>query len=132
MEQLVALLELDTLDHNGVIFPTSVVEDAVVEFNKRVDANGGVLGELGHVHTDDSDRFLAIDVSRASHIVKHLWVDNAILKAKIQLLGKYAEIVEHLDIEVLGVPRSFGGFKDQICTSYTIVTVDIELPSESI
>ena len=73
---------------------------------------------------------LTIDLARASHIVKHVWIENAVVYAKIFLLGRYAEIADQLKVDFLGIPRAVGEIsgKSKTCTSYTLVTVDIILP----
>ena len=131
MEQLVTLLPLDVPDPStGVIFPTAIIEDAVMRFNKRIEDSGGVLGECGLVQ-EEGDRFASIMMQNVSHVVKHMWIDNGLLMAKIKLIGKYADLAEEIGAEFVGAPRAFGdidhGPQQKVCTEYTIITVDIEL-----
>jgi len=135
MEQLIQLLYLDAPDPNGLIYPTNVVEDACTEFTDRIKKRGGMLGECG-IPTDinwDNDppaRYMEIDLVRASHIVRHVWIEDHTLNCKVQLLSKYAEIAQELNIDFLGVPRATGAFEEssKMCTKYTLITVDLALP----
>jgi hypothetical protein len=135
MEQLIQLLYLDVPDPNGNIYPTNVVEDACTEFNSRIKKRGGMLGECGipidvDWNNDPSGRYMEIDLVRASHIVRHVWVKDHELQCKVQLLSKYAEIAKELDVDFLGVPRATGSFEEgsKTCTNYTLITVDLVLP----
>ena len=129
MEQIVELMVVDKPDHSGIIYPLSPVEDGIADINKRITEKAGVLGECGIPLIVDGGRsVLSIDLVRASHIVKHVWIENAIVYAKIFLLGKYAEIADQLKIDFLGVPRAIGEINGKVCTAYTLVTVDIILP----
>ncbi len=120
---------VDKPDHSGIIYPLSTVEDGIADINKRITEKAGVLGECGIPLIVDGGRsVLSIDLVRASHIVKHVWIENAIVYAKIFLLGKYAEIADQLKIDFLGVPRAIGEINGKVCTAYTLVTVDIILP----
>ncbi len=132
MEQIVELLVVDKPDHSGVTYPLSVVEDAVNDFNKRIEAKGGILGECGIPQDIDPEgrRLLEIDLPRASHIVRHVWINNAVVCAKVFLLGKYAEIADQLNLNFLAIPRAYGDINGvkKLCTKYTLITVDIILP----
>ena len=135
MEQLIQLLYLDTPVNNGIIYPTGVIEAACLEFEERIKPRGGVLGECG-IPTDinwDGDppaRYMEIDLTRASHIVRHVWVENQTLNCKVQLLSKYAEISQELNVDFLGIPRSTGVVDEgsKMCTKYTLITVDLAVP----
>jgi len=131
MEQLVVLLEIGRPDHKNVDYPLPIIEDAINAFNKRIKRRNGMLGECGIPPDLDSDgrRMLKIDLSRASHIVRHVWIQNNIVKAKIFLLGKYAEIAEEMNIRFLAIPRAYGEVDAKgTCTKYTLITVDLVLP----
>jgi hypothetical protein len=135
MEQLIQLLPLDVPDPNGIIYPTNVVEDACTEFNNRIKKRGGMLGECGippdiSWDNDPPARYMEIDLVRASHIVRYVWVEDHTLQCKVQLLSKYAEIAQELDVDFLGVPRATGAFEEgsKTCTKYTLITVDLALP----
>jgi hypothetical protein len=137
MEQLIYLLPLDTPVHNGTIYPSSVIEDACREFEERIKKRGGMLGECSippDINWDEDvpipERYMNIDLARASHIVRHAWVENGSLNCKVQLLSKYAEISDLLNIDYLGVPRSTGSIEagSNVCTAYTLITVDLAMP----
>ena len=136
MEQLMQILLLDTPDANGVIYPTGVIETACFEFEKRLkEGRGGILGECGiptgiNWDGDPSGRYMEIDLSRASHIVRHVWVEDGKLNCKVQLLSKYAEIADLLNVDFYGIPRSTGAFEagSKVCSTYTLITVDLALP----
>ena len=129
MEQIVELLTVDKPNHSGIIYPLSIVEDGITDINKRITEKEGGLGECGIPMIVSGGRsVLDVDLVRSSHIVKHVWIENAIVYAKIFLLGKYAEIADQLKIDFLGVPRAIGEINGKVCTTYTLVTVDIILP----
>jgi hypothetical protein len=75
---------------------------------------------------------MSIDLGRVSHIVKHMWIEKRRMVCKVKLLGKYAEIAKHMDIEFMGVPRAVGVIEgkapERVCTKYDIITVDLALP----
>jgi hypothetical protein len=129
MEQIVELMVVDKPDHSGIIYPLSIVEDGITDINKRITEKEGVLGECGVPMIVDGGRsVLSIDLVQASHIVRHVWIENAVVYAKIFLLGKYAEIADQLKVDFLGIPRAIGEINGKVCTAYTLVTVDIILP----
>jgi hypothetical protein len=133
MEQIVELMVLDTPDPAGIIYPFSVVEDGITDINRIITEKEGVLGECGvpNLSVSNGGRgVLTIDLARASHIVKHVWIKNSVVYAKIFLLGRYAEIADRLKVDFLGIPRGVGKIngKNKMCTEYTLITVDIILP----
>ena len=136
MEQLIQLLYLNVPNPNGgIIYPSNVIEDACMEFEKRIEKRGGMLGECGipiDINWDNEPptRYMEIDLVRASHIVRHVWVEDHKLQCKVQLLSKYAEIADLLNVEFLGIPRATGVIEEgsKTCTSYTLITVDLALP----
>jgi len=129
MEQIVELLVVDKPDPSGIIYPRSIVETGIIDINRRITEKEGVLGECGiPVIVDGGRSVVSIDLVRASHIVKYVWIKNDIVCAKIFLLSKYAEIADQLKIDFLGVPRAIGEISGKLCTMYNLVTVDIILP----
>ena len=128
-------MHLSVPDGAGITYPVSVVEEACLDLGERIQKYGGVLGECsippGVIWDGDpTERYTAIDLSRASHIVRHVWIENKQLHCKVQLLSKYAEISEFLNVDFLGIPRSTGVIDDasKTCTTYTLITVDLALP----
>lgn len=130
MEQIVELLVVDKPDSSGIIYPLSVVEDGITEINNRITQVGGVLGECGVPMLASGGSVVEVDLARASHLVKHVWIEHAVVYAKVFLLGKYAEIADQLKVDFLGIPRAIGEIngKNKVCTAYTLVTIDIILP----
>lgn len=136
MEQLIDLLELDKMTSDGVIYPTAVVAKAVAAFEERIKKDGGVLGECSppqntqYAETPDV-RYQSIDTNRVSHIVRHVWIDNKLLKCKVKLLGRYAEILDLMTLSFHGIPRAVGTMEgsdtQKVCTDYTLITVDLSL-----
>lgn len=138
MEQLIQLLRLDEPDLDGNIYPQAVVNSAVQKFEERIQKYNGVMGECSipndlQMAQNPDVRFVSIDLGRVSHIVRHVWIENKTLMCKIKLLGKYAQLAELMDVEFLAVPRAGGemdGVKGRlVCTNYSLVTVDLVLPS---
>lgn len=136
MEQLIPILPLDVpIRDGGPVYPTSVVEDAVHEFEKRIEGKGGQLGECGlppdvDLSAEPSMRYYGVDLLRASHIVRHVWIDNGVLTCKVHLFSKFAEMAQLLNFDWNGIPRAVGEYDaaGQICTKYTLITVDIDMP----
>jgi hypothetical protein len=137
MEQLIQLLYLDEVDPSGIVYPATVVGNAIQEFEKIIQKHDGVLGECSvpsgiEWDGEPQSRYMSIDLSRVSHIVKHLWIEKRRMMCKVKLLGKYAEIAKHMDIEFMGVPRATGVIEgkapERVCTKYDIITVDLALP----
>lgn len=135
MEQLIQIMRLDEPDEIGIIYPTLVVKDAVQNIEERIQHADGVLGECSPPPRDEIDesdsRLVSIDLARTSHIVKHLWIEDRTLMCKVKLLGKYADIAKHMNVEFHGVPRATGIIDgkepDRVCTKYTIITIDLAL-----
>jgi len=137
MEQLIELMRLEEPHEiTGVIYPTGVVLKAVEQFEARIKESpesGGILGECSPPAYDPArgldTRYRSIDLVRASHIVRHLWVEKKTLICKVKLLGKYAEMAKYLDINFDGLPRATGVIEgENVCTDYTIITIDLISP----
>lgn len=134
MEQLIDLLPLDVFTDGGAYYPLSVVEEAAYDFNKRIEARNGTMGECNVPDIKDwqgppETRYMQIDLSRVSHIVRNMWIDGGYLRCKVFLLGKYAELARELNFDYLGIPRATGATNEQgVCTKYTLITVDLSLP----
>lgn len=134
MEQLIDILPIDSYTVTGHYYPLIVIEEAVAEFTERVKERNGTLGECTVPELADwsgppESRYMQVDMSKVSHIVRHVWIDNSVLRCKVHLLGKYAEIAKEMNLDFLGVPRATGVTDEQgICTKYTLITVDLALP----
>ena len=129
MEQLIDLLPLDCYLDNGCFYPAEVLQSAVEEFNERT-KDHPMMGECTIPSIMDMERYVRIDISRVSHIVRHVWVDDGYVKCKIQLLGHYAELARELDFDYKGIPRATGVTAEDsgVCSKYTLITVDLALP----
>lgn len=132
MEQLISLLPIDVCTDSKHIYPRTIIEEAIKEFNGRVAK--GVAGEcsIPPVHDwggEPSERYGSVDLQRVSHIVKHVWIDDGWLMCKVHLLGKFAELANELDIHYQGIPRATGTMTEEgVCTKYTLITVDLASP----
>ena len=127
MEQLVALLDTSVADYNGVMFPQEVVATAVHDFNKRLQEQGTIPGEYGSPANDpERSDCSTILFDKVSHVVQSLWLDGTILKAKIRLIGRFAELANLVNTDFNGIPRIIGVVDDNsVCQTCYLVTVDI-------
>ncbi len=125
MEMLTIVMELDTPD-SEIIYPLEVVTPAVAEFSKIIRKNNdGVLGECSPPQKGSSvDRSFSIDLQRVSHIVKHIWVDGKTVKAKLKLVGDYAEL-GNLGVDFTVVPRLLGKVTEGVAEKVQFVTLDL-------
>ena len=136
MEQLIELMRLDEMQPNtGTIYPVAVVAKGVQVIEKRIQDYQGVLGEcsppsVNSITSIAADyRYGCIDLSRVSHIVKHVWIDKKTLMCKIRLLGKYAELSKEMNMEFGAAVRATGLVEEsKVCTAYTLITIDLLMP----
>lgn len=70
----------ETKNHNGRVYPMSVLEREVGNYKKLVKERRA-LGELDH--PDDS----VINLKNASHVVTDIWMDEGVVRGKIEVLG---------------------------------------------
>lgn len=115
-------------NRNKRIYPTQVLEQAVEEFNKKIELHGMVAGELSHPpHTN-------IDPDRISHYITELKMEgnNGIGKAKIASTPK-GQIVRNLIDDGFKIGVSTRGLGevgtnstgDNVVNSFNLVTVDV-------
>lgn len=136
MEILVEALKLDEEleSFNHKLYPKEVVVKAVEDFNARLNAHEGVIGECQPV---PDDLIFYINPASASHVVKGCWIEGNTVVAKLKLVGKYREMAD-TGIQFKGALRTFDvGEKGEgadgkhsfsgpgIVAKTTIVTVDL-------
>ncbi len=129
MEQLIKLLPLDCYLDNGCFYPADVLTAAVDEFNER-NKETPMVGECESPPNATTDRYVRIDWSKVSHIIRHVWIDDSHIQCKVHLLGHYAELARELDFDYRGVPRATGVTNEEsgVCSKYTLITIDLALP----
>jgi len=69
----------ETKNHNGRVYPESVLAREVKNYKKLVDERRA-LGELDH--PDDS----VINLKNASHVVTDIWMNDGVVRGKIEVL----------------------------------------------
>lgn len=122
---------LDTPDDLGVVYPSPVVLDAVREVENTI-RESDIEGIFGEQSPPDYDHgagipsdYSVIDISRISHLVKHMWVENKTLMCKIKLMKEFVEM-EKNDYPIAGLVRATGILdENNVCTSFSIITVDL-------
>lgn len=70
----------ETKNHNGRVYPFSVLEREVNNYSKLVKERRA-LGELDH--PEDS----VINLKNASHVVTDIWMEEGVVKGKIEVLS---------------------------------------------
>ncbi len=124
MEMLTIVMELDKLD-NDIIYPLEVVTPAVAEFSKIIRNNDEcILGECSPPKDPTLERSASIDLQRVSHIVKHISLDGKIVKAKLKLVGKYAELY-NLGVDFTVIPRLLGKITEGVAEKIQFITLDL-------
>lgn len=124
MEILVDLVKVDCTDPiTGFIYPRGIVVQAIESAEERIRNNDGILGEEMPPPEEVCEY---INPSRASHVVKHIWIKGDTVMAKLKLVGKYNEM-SHAGIQFQGFLRCFSSIADDKITvsGMTIVTVDL-------
>lgn len=136
MEMLTIVMELDK-PAAGVTYPLEVVTPAVAEFSKTIQQNGdGIIGECNSpavLGTSDEavERSSSIDPCHASHIVKHIWVEGKVVKAKLKLIGKYAELFD-LGVDFTVIPRLLGKVEEGVAKHIRFITLDLAYVVEKV
>lgn len=115
---------------NGVIFPVEVSLDAVKKFQARVNDEEkiSVFGEMRNPAGDMESPY-TIDLSRASHFIKKVWVGDNTARARISFLkGSTLEDLYKNGWKPIIIPRIVGFWSppDGICSSFDIITLDIK------
>lgn len=130
MEIIRRLIPLDKpCEEDGTIYPKDIVEEGVMHFVERLRTNNECIAGEARQPIQKGDRWQVIDPRWVSHLVKHLWIENGHLLAKVHLLGKYKEAAEAgMDWEL--VPRAFGRVEKGEATAFHIITVDLAYREE--
>ena len=115
---------------NGVIFPVDVALEGVTKFQERVNDEEkiSVLGEMIN-YTGDMESPYTIDLSRASHVIKKVWVSDNIARARISFLkDSTLECLYKSGWKPIMIPRIVGFWSplSNICSSFDIITLDIK------
>ena len=133
MEILVELAKADVADDStGLVYPKEVLVRSVNRFDERIVKNDGIMGEYT---TPTEEEANAINFSRVSHVVKHIWMEGDVVVAKLKLLGKFAEMVEKAGVTFGGRIRNlmFLDNKTDDVRESIIITIDLayeEVPVE--
>lgn len=72
-------MQAEIQNRNKRVYPLHEMNNAVIDFRRRIDENNGVFGEADHPTS------LNINIDRVSHVITELYMDgnNAIGKAKV-------------------------------------------------
>lgn len=131
MEVLVTVMYLDTEVVGGKTYPSEVLVPAVEYLERRIQRNEVVLGECSAPRIDGmtdgeiSSRIFSIDLHRVSHAIKSVWIDGNEVRAKLSLVGKYAELAKAGWTPSV-IPRALGDFNEaMVATKYTLITLDL-------
>ena len=118
-------MEMDKID-GDIIYPLEVMTPAVGEFSKIIkNNNDGILGECSPPPNNPTvERSSSIDLQRVSHIVKHIWIDGKIVKTKLKLVGKYAELYNS-GVDFTVIPRLLGKVVEGVAEKIQFITLDL-------
>lgn len=123
MEQLVEVLKIDLPTSTGVIFPREEVVQAVEEFRNRLEARDHVIPGEWDLPISPNIYHL-ITPEKVSHLVQGMWIEGDVVKAKIKLLGRFAELAEE-GVQFSAIPRVLGEIKNKQASNMRIATVDL-------
>ena len=112
----------DTLNQNGRIYPTAVLEREVRNYQKFISENRA-LGELDH---PDSS---VVNLKNVSHIVKEAYLDKGVVYGTVELLdtpsGKILQSLVESGVKLGISSRGVGSTKKQ--GDYYVVQDDFQL-----
>jgi Prohead core protein serine protease len=116
------LQKADTLNQNGRIYPTAVLEREVRNYQKFIVENRA-LGELDH---PDSS---VVNLKNVSHIVKEAYLDKGVVYGTVELLdtpsGKILQSLVESGVKLGISSRGVGSTKKQ--GDYHVVQDDFQL-----
>lgn len=117
------VLLANTMNRNHRIYPLTVLQTAVDNFNVKLTENTQ-MGELGQGEN------LSVDVERASHTIEKIWVEGNEIKSTIEFLetppGKLLQELIESEIDLALAPRGTGYVsEDGVISNYEITTIDI-------
>lgn len=81
MELTVNVMKFDTPNKSGRIYPKFVMEEAIKQFNE----NKNKFGTFGEIGPTQASSF--VELSKISHKVKDMWIDEDNLKCNIETLN---------------------------------------------
>lgn len=117
----VPLLKADEANLNGYMYTEDAIKNAIEDYKKKID-EGQSFGELGYPDTDAS----IPDISRISHKVTEVEMNDKILFGKIEILdtAKGNDLKKIID-DVVFRPRSLGHVnEDGTVTIEKIISFD--------
>jgi Prohead core protein serine protease len=116
------LQKADTLNQNGRIYPASVLEREVRNYQKFI-AENRALGELDH---PDSS---VVNLKNVSHVVKEAYLDKGVVYGSVELLdtpsGKILQSLVESGVKLGISSRGVGSTKKQ--GDYHVVQDDFQL-----
>jgi len=116
------LQKADTLNQNGRIYPMSVLEREVRNYQKFI-AENRALGELDH---PDSS---VVNLKNVSHVIKEAYLDKGVVYGTVELLdtpsGKILQSLVESGVKLGISSRGVGSVKKQ--GDYHIVQDDFQL-----
>jgi len=117
----VSLLKADEVNLNGYMYTEDAIKNAIDDYKKKID-EGQSFGELGYPNSDAS----VTDISRISHKVTEVEMNDKILFGKIEILdtSKGNDLKKIID-NVVFRPRSVGNVNhDGTVTIKKIISFD--------
>ena len=116
------LQKADTLNQNGRIYPLSVLQREVTNYQKFITENRA-LGEADH---PDSS---VVNLKNASHIIREAYIDAGVVKGTVELLdtpsGKILQSLVESGVKLGISSRGVGSTKKQ--GEYQVVQDDFQL-----
>ncbi len=106
MELMVQVLKLgEPVERkNSKLYTEEVMTRAVEEFERRIQANHEAIP--GECFPPPDDLVSLLNMANASHVVKHCYIKNGWVVAKLKLVGKYKELAEQ-GVHFGGVLRTY-------------------------
>ncbi len=120
------IMEFDVPNQNGRMYPRAVGESIVKQATEKIEQHGDVFGEAGIPMGD------MVDLSRVSHTVKNMRIENGALFGDIKVVGTpMGNIVKELlksGIQVDFRSRGTGKIaEDGTISEYEFISVDAVL-----
>jgi hypothetical protein len=117
-------MQADIVNRNKRKYPLHEMNNAVLDFSKRIQEYGGVFGEADHPNS------LNINMDRVSHVITEMYMDgfNAIGKAKVikeTPMGKILNELLKTGVKIGVSSRGTGQVADDgTVSNFSLVTVD--------
>jgi len=111
-------------NHNERVYPVFEIENAVKDINRRIEENGGVMGECDHPEG------LTINLDCVSHVINKMWMDGNNGMGKLKMLDTPKGLIIKTLVESgirLGVSSRGSGNVDHRgnVSDFEIITVDV-------